>query len=67
MRNYERSLVDCSVLMVHDARFLKYALTILVKVHWDVTETKNWERGTKNGKLVTSTGEGKMKKEQTQK
>lgn len=49
--------------MMHDF----YAITISVKVHWDVTETINWERGTKNGKLVTSTEKGKTKKEQTQK
>ena len=44
--------------MTHDF----HALTISGKTHWDLTETKNWERGMENGELVTSTREGKMKK-----
>ena len=35
-----------------------HALTISGKAHWDVIETKNWERGMENGELVTSTREG---------
>ena len=44
--------------MTHDF----HALTISGKTHWDLTETKNWERGMENEELVTSTREGKMKK-----
>ena len=47
--------------MMHDF----HALTISGKAHWDVIETKNWERGMENGELVTSTREGKMKKSNT--
>ena len=47
--------------MMHDF----HAFKISGKAHWDVTETKNWERGMENGELVTSTREGKMKKSNT--
>ena len=47
--------------MTHDF----HALTISGKTHWDLTETKNWERGMENGELVTSTREGKMKKKKS--